>query len=205
MQVGGVWEGAMRAIALQRPLNRFVTVHWTSLGLRDGDAMRATSHLLTAWRDWLRDRGSVWACVWVRENDDGDGSKGSHLHVLVHVPEADRATFNRATQRMALKAADRQVGVTGAVLSRAVGSVGMETRSPASYRANLAAALAYMSKGAPLALAGHMAGLAGNLAPEAVLNFSRFSQGGLVIGKRAGWSRDLFNASRRNQKPQFHW
>lgn len=79
-EVDSIWSAARAALAIGSPLNRLVTVHWEALGVNDPAAGKATQALVTLARDWLRDRGVRFASVWVRENDAGDGSKGSHLH-----------------------------------------------------------------------------------------------------------------------------
>ena len=197
-QVRGLWSAGLHALALQRPLTRFVTVHWASFGLGDSEAMAATSRLLTYWRDWLRDRGVPWAVVWVRENDNGDSSKGSHLHVLVHVPVNAQLSFSRFTQSASVRAAQAAKRISGAVRSRAVGSIGMETRSPASYRANLARALRYLSKGMGQSSVPLVIHYTECLAPETVFELPSSELGGVVIGKRCGWSKSLTPSGKRS-------
>ncbi len=49
---------------------------------------RATSAFLKQVRDLLARRGQRFAYVRVLENDAGDGSKGGHAHILLHLPPA---------------------------------------------------------------------------------------------------------------------
>jgi hypothetical protein len=197
--VAALWQAGLRAPARGQPLNRFTTVHWGAMGLDDRKAMAATSAFLTRVRDWLRDRGTAAAFVWVRENDTGDGRTGSHLHLLLHVPSHLRALFVRQQGRWAAKSA----GLSGrapsrAVRSRAVGAVDLEARNPDAYRLNLASTLAYLAKGQDgtgahlsASRASAMAGpLAGLLKPV------RTFEGGVVAGKRCGVSRGLSVAAR---------
>jgi hypothetical protein len=77
-QVRDVLAAVAHAERIGLPLNRLVTVHWGAMGVTDADAGRALARVLKLWREALAARGLPFACVWVRENDNGDGSKGSH-------------------------------------------------------------------------------------------------------------------------------
>jgi hypothetical protein len=86
-----VVEAAQRAIAIGRPFNRHLTVHWEKAGLTDAEAAGATGRLLKLIKDWLRRHGGT-AYTWVRENGDG---KGSHTHILLHVPSWPMSAMGR--------------------------------------------------------------------------------------------------------------
>ena len=80
-------DAAYQAIKIGLPLNRFVTVHFERAGMTDAQAATAISAIMKLATDWMRKRGYVIAYAWVRENDAGDGSKGSHVHILFHCPD----------------------------------------------------------------------------------------------------------------------
>ena len=85
-QVSGIMEASEAAIAAGRPFNRFITVHWTALGVPDAKAARATGRLIKLASDWCSTKRVKMTWAWVRENDFGDRSKGSHVHMLLHCP-----------------------------------------------------------------------------------------------------------------------
>lgn len=176
-QVRAIFAAVARASAIDLPLNRHWTVHWTRAGVTDDKACAATGALLTLVRDWLRKHGHRFACVWVRENDDGDGSKGSHVHILLYVPIElkwcgwrNRRWLERVTRR-AYVARTSRTQVVG-------GSKSAAKPSLAPFRANLRAITAYISKSAPT----------GALR---ALGVDRHGEGGTVIGKRWGRSEAL--------------
>ena len=111
------------------------------------------------------------------------------LHCLPLVNQ--QLSFSRFTQSASVRAAQAAKRVSGAVRSRAVGSIGMEIRSPASYRANLARALRYLSKGMRQSSVPSVIHYMECLAPEAIFELPSSELGGVVIGKRCGWSRNL--------------
>ncbi len=189
--LAGIYRAAERAIDLGYPLNRFVSVHWSCLGIGDDKAMTATSRLLTLARDWFRDRGVKAAWLWVRENDDGGNSKGSHLHWLLHVPEPHREQFVRRVQGWALKAAGGVPRRARAVQTEPVGSNGLASRNEAAYRANLGAVLSYVAKGCDSAHAASVRQASQTIAQGPLSRPIRSEQGGRIIGKRCDWSRAL--------------
>lgn len=175
-QVQSLWAAAERAAATGRPLNRHVTIHFGALGIADRDAAAAVTRYLKLWGDWARRRGYPVAWCWVRENDAGDGAKGSHVHILAHLPPG--ADLRRVQRGWVAKLTSGNVP-RGAVLTRRVGGgANLAHSAPEKYRSNLAAVLAYVSKGADRATA-HALGL------------KRWGEGGRIIGKRCGWSAKL--------------
>lgn len=186
--------GAERAYAMGLPFNRLVTIHWEAMGLDDAGAAHATQALICKAKDWLRDRGVRFASAWVRENDAGDGSKGSHLHWLVHVPDNHRAAFLRAVARFACDVAGIPARVAGGVHSRPVGAVGLEGRNLDAYRLNLAHALAYLSKQSDQFARASIGAYARRVYPA--FDVARLPElhAGRVTGKRAGISRLLARA-----------
>jgi hypothetical protein len=133
-QARALLAAVQHAERIDLPFNRLVTVHWGAMRLSDAEALAATGKLLKLWREALAARGLPFACVWIRENDDGDGSKGPHVHILAHVPAAARSGFLRRLRAWARLAAggryNRRSGsvegpayAKGAVASRDVSEV----------------------------------------------------------------------------------
>lgn len=179
-QVHAIFAAVAKASAIGLPLNRHWTVHWGRTGVSDDLAAAATSALLTLVRDWLRKRGHRFACVWVRENDDGDGSKGSHVHILLHVP-AELKWCGWRNRRWLERVTDKRY-VASTSRTRVIGrSRKAAETSPDSFQTNLAVVAGYVAKNAPTAVLR-------------ALDVIRRSESGLVIGKR--WGRSEWLASR---------
>lgn len=161
-QVMAVRDAADRAIVAGRPFNRFTTVHWGALGVLDIDAARMTGRLIKLASDWCATKGEKMTWVWVRENDEGDRSKGSHVHILLHCPVD--LPIGRMWRRWLRRVTGRAYKVDG-VFSRSVGpTLATYANNPAIYRENLNGVLNYMTKGS-----------------------SGADLGGWVIGKRISW------------------
>jgi hypothetical protein len=92
-QVRNTIEAAQFAVATGIPLNRHITVHWQEAGIADNRAAAATGAFIKLASQFLQKRGEPFAYVWIRENDDGDGCKGSHVHILAHVRPDAAAAF----------------------------------------------------------------------------------------------------------------
>ena len=160
------------------PLNRHLTLHWGCYGIADADAGRATGDFLKLAGQFLRSKRQPFAFVYVRENDEGDGSKGPHSHLLLHVPPAIALRFV-AMQRRWLKIVTGKAYRRKAMKTSRIGrSVNAATTSPALHAANLAVVAHYVLKAAE---------------PAAVsaLGLTRAPVYGRVIGKRAGWSENI--------------
>jgi hypothetical protein len=170
---------AYEAYAAALPFNRHLTVHWSALGLSDGEAAWASGRLVKLLSDWLRSYGvaAVWA--WVRENDDGDGSKGSHLHLLLHCPST--VPIGRMWRRWLRKVTGKPYRRGGVHTSRIGGTLNSYDTSPAHYLANLDVVLAYICKGV-------------SPADAAALGIDHAS-GGKIIGKRASIAQCLNHGS----------
>lgn len=171
-QVQAIHDAAARAMACDRPLNRFVSIHWGALGIADADAARATGRLVKLASDWCKTKGVKMTWCWTRENDDGDGSKGSHVHIALHCPSEVPIgrMWRRWLKRLTIKKYQR-----GGIRSRSIGpSLGTYEGSPEMYRDNLAIVIAYMTKGV-------------SRDEAATLGIGRIEFTGNVIGKRAGW------------------
>jgi hypothetical protein len=187
-QAASLIDGAAMAMAMGKPLNGFLTIHWGQLSLSDNQAGQASQALLRQARDWLRDNGAAAAWVWVRENDTASERKGAHLHALVHVPASLRPKFARRLQRWCTAAAQCKRYVAKASRFKTVGPrVGCEIALPEVYRANLREVVAYLLKGVPESAAGGLERIwqgDGAAMPNP-------GSGGFVSGKRAGVSREL--------------
>ncbi|WP_069309948.1 hypothetical protein [Porphyrobacter sp. LM 6] len=156
-----------RASAIGKPFTHLITVHWEAAGLSDAEAMKATTAALKYWREWLR---GETAYIWTRENGDG---KGSHLHVLAHLPEG-REINGRRSMRW-VESITGEPYRRGAILSEKI--AGSNQPEGALYVENLGVALAYVLKGAE---------------PDAAAEIGiEHKFGGRVIGKRCGMSRNL--------------
>ncbi len=161
--------------------NRFITIHWERAGLTGHDAVRATSSFLKMARDNLAGKGLRFAYIWVRENDEGDGSKGDHVHILAHIPKGQ--SLGR-WQRGWIKAITAKPYCKGVVLTRTIARHSEAAHStPALYRLNLAILGDYMLKGASKEAA-------------AAFNLPSWRLGGKVTGQRIGMSKNLSRAIR---------
>jgi len=156
-----------RAIAMKRPFNRFLTVHWKTAGLTDREAMAATTAFLKYLREWL---GGATAYIWTRENG---GGKGTHLHILAHYPAS-----RKANGRLAMRWVERITGnlyKQGVIFSEPIS--GASQPDSEHYAENLQTVLAYILKG---------------LEPDAAASLGiEHEHGGRVIGKRCGTSRNI--------------
>jgi hypothetical protein len=152
-------------------LNRHVTVHWGALGLSDHDAAWASGRLIKLATDWLRTQGVAPMWLWVRENDNGDGSKGPHVHILLHCPHS--VHIGRMWRRWLRNITGKPYRRRGVHTARIGGTVNCYQTAPALYQLNLANVLAYICKG---------------VAPADALTLGIVhTPGGTIIGKRAAW------------------
>jgi hypothetical protein len=173
--------GAYQARKIGLPFNRFVTIHFERAGLDDADAAGAIGRIMKLATDWARKQGQAIAYEWVRENDTGDGRKGSHVHILCHCP--DTIPIGRMWQRWLRKVTGRPYRAKAIKSERIGGALNAHATTPAAYLQNLDRVLAYICKGvAP--------------ADAATLGLPRYEAGGRIIGKRAGWSQNVGAKSR---------
>jgi hypothetical protein len=174
-------DAAYHAIKIGLPLNRFVTIHFVRAGLTDADAATAIRRIMKLAKDWMKTKGRMIAHVWVRENDSGDGSKGSHVHILCHCP--DTLPIGRMWRRW-LRKVSRQPYRRNVIKSKRIGgTVNAYANMPAVYLQNLDGVLAYVCKGV-------------SPADAATLSLPKQEAGGWIIGKRAGWSQNIGAKSR---------
>ncbi len=194
-QATGIIEAAQFAAAVGLPFNRHVTIHWERAGISDNRAAAATAHFLKLASDRLaklvrksvkqtgENRASTvsrLAWAWVRENDGGgDGPKGSHVHILLHVP-TDLPWRGWQVRRWLERITGSRYRAGVIKTARIGGSLGA---APAAYHANLAAVVGYVLKGA-----------SGDA--QRALGLDRIESGGRVIGKRAATSQNIGRAAR---------
>lgn len=173
-QCENVTAACWHSVDADAPLNRFISVNWSSADMQD--CKSATSRFLKLAGDWLSDRGIRRAYIWVREGGGGD-----HVHILIHVPLALADAFSRRQQGW-LKALGAKVR-KGVILTEAIGRhYAAAEVSPAYYRQNLDNVIRYVLKGACL--------------EAATFTDHRRQHTGLVSGQRAGVSRDLGRQAR---------
>jgi hypothetical protein len=178
-QVQQIMQAIIAANVIGLPFNRFITIHWERAGLTGHDAARATSRFLKLASDNLASKGLPFAYVWVRENDDGDGSKGDHVHILAHLPKG--RSLGR-WQRRWIKGIIGKAYPTGAILTRVIARHSEAPNTiPALYRLNLAILSDYVLKGASFDAAKAFA-------------VPTWRLGGKVTGQRMGMSRKLSRA-----------
>jgi hypothetical protein len=180
-QAQGVIGGAYRAKDMGLPFNRHIIIHWERLGIPDTEAAWATGRFLKLASDWAATKGGRLIWAWVRENDLGDGSKGSHAHILIHCPST--LPFGRMGRRWLRRITGRPY-IIKAMKSRAIGgTLDASAKATDMYATGLAMVLAYMVKGVT--------------APDgAALGLQTLEPGGRVTGKRAAWSQCL--AAKKN-------
>lgn len=175
-------EAARWSIAADMPFNRHLTVHWAMGGISDNRAAAASSRLIKLIGDWVKKRGGRFAHAWVREMGP---RKGSHVHILLHIPEGFR--LGHMTSRW-FKAIAGKAG-KGAVKTRSIGGSAKAAFSGSEwYEDNLAAVVAYLLKG--VSLEGGQA-----------LGLDIVAAGGTIIGKRVSISQNLRPAGRGYQNP----
>lgn len=160
---------ADKAHGVGKSFNRHVTVHWQALGLSDSEAAWASGRLVKLATDWLRTVGVQPLWLWVRENDDGDGSKGSHLHLLLHCPSS--VPIGRMWRRWLRKITHTPYQRGGVHTARIGGTLNCYDAAPAHYLANLDNVLAYICKGVTPADAAELG--------------VKHAPGGMIIGKRS--------------------
>ena len=169
---------AYQANKIGLPFNRFVTIHFERAGIADAEAAKATGDIMKLATDWLRKQGNVIAYAWVRENDIGDGSKGSHVHILCHCPDA--LPIGRMWQRWLRNVSGRPYRAKSIKSERIGGTVNCYANAPLAYLQNLDRVLAYMSKGV-------------SPADAAMLGLPKQEAGGRIVGKRSAVCAKLLN------------
>jgi hypothetical protein len=174
-------DAAYHAVKIGLPLNRFVTIHFERAGLTDADAAHAIGRIMKLAKDWMQTKGQVAAHIWVRENVIGNGSKGSHVHILCHCP--DTLPIGGMWRRWLRKVTGQPYRRNVIKSKRIGGTVNVYANMPDVYLQNLDRVLAYVCKGV-------------SPADAATLGLPKQEAGGWIIGKRAGWSQNIGAKSR---------
>ncbi|MFN3456512.1 MAG: hypothetical protein ACK4Z8_02915 [Novosphingobium sp.] len=181
-QCEGLIAAARYAEHIGLAFNRHWTVHYERAGIADIDAPEFIGRLLKLARDYsTRKKNGHFTALWVRENGEG---KGGHVHILMHMP-AER-TLRGRTRRWVTLAGGKYKPRTSRVVSIGGRLISADSGSE-HYQHNVGAVLAYVLKGAD-----HQTGEA--------LSLPRSGEGGLVIGKRCGWSQNIGKGSRIEQE-----
>lgn len=167
---------AYQAKNISTPFNLFLTVHWTRAALSDAQAAKATGDLIKYISDWMRTKGVKATWAWVRENDYGDGSKGSHVHIMLHCPAS--LPIAKHFRRWLRKVTGRPYR-KGVIKTERIGStLNAYATSPALYAENLDRVIAYCVKGV-------------TPADALTLSLPKQQDGGRIIGKRCSISQNL--------------
>jgi hypothetical protein len=169
-QAQAIIAAGQRAMVSGRAFNRHVTIHWERADIADARAAKATGDIIKLASDWVRHTGHPMVWCWVRENDGGNGSKGSHVHMLLWCHPA--IPIGRMWRRW-IKRVSGNPYRSGTIKSRTIGHSLLAAESnPAAYGVNLAAVTSYIVKGVDPQYA-------------ATLGLMRVEIGGRVIGKRS--------------------
>ena len=90
-----IWDALHRAVELNMPITRFLTINWSLLGINARQGGQATSRLLKLASDWVRVRGYNWAWAYFREAGfkktnriESEVFTNNHVHIFYHVPDA---------------------------------------------------------------------------------------------------------------------
>lgn len=169
-QAHAIIAAGQRAMATDRAFNRHVTIHWERAGIPDAGAAKATGDIIKLASDWVRRCSHPLLWCWVRENDAGNGSKGSHVHILLWCHPT--MAIGRMWRRWIKRVSGRPYRA-GTFKCRSVGgSLTTASGNPAVYAANLEAVTAYICKGIDPRHAS-------------TLGLTRSGEGGRVTGKRS--------------------
>lgn len=178
-QVYGMIAAAAHAQKIGLAFNRHWIVHYERAGIAEGDGTRFVGHLLRLASAYARRAKGEAAAVWVRENGEG---KGGHVHILLHLPFG--LTLRNRTRRWIVAAGGAVRGRVSRVFSIG-GRLVCAKVGGAHFQQNTDNLVAYLAKGD-----SREAGLA--------LGLRRSGEGGLVIGKRVGWTQNLGVAARQS-------
>ncbi|MBK9589413.1 MAG: hypothetical protein IPO50_13135 [Sphingomonadales bacterium] len=142
---------------------------------------KATGRFIDLLTRWLARNGHRTAWLWVHENGP---HKGGHCHMLAHVPAGCVKDLTGKSKRW-LRTITGNPYRARVILSKPIGGrLGLEAGNPELHAINLAAALAYVCKGATLEAASQF-------------GLERLEPGGRVIGKRCGTSQNIGAKARK--------
>ncbi len=197
-QASGIIEAAQFAAAIGLPFNCHVIIHWERAGVPHNQAAQATARFLKLASDWIAKSGAAvnkqtrdngprilsFAWVWARENDvSGYHSKGSHVHILLHLPLALNWSGWRVRRWVSrLTGKPYRAGVLRT--TRIGGKVCAAFDTTAAYHANLSAVAGYLLKGTTVEAAK-------------TLGLERLETGGRILGKRVATSQNIGKSARQ--------
>lgn len=180
-QVDNLIAAARHADLIGLPFTRMISIHWEAAGVPLDGMAKATGRFTDFLTKALARHGSGTALLWAHENGE---SKGGHLHLLVHAP-ADLVLILTGLQISWLRRITGRAYRKRVIRSDPIGGrLGLEIGNPDLHASNRDVALAYVLKGADAAAA-------------AQFGLERLEPGGLVIGKRCGWSQNIGAKARR--------
>lgn len=178
-QIANLTAAESHAAKIGLPLTRMITIHWQAAGVPLAGMAKASGRFTDLMTKALARHGSRTTWLWTHENLSDDAhEKGGHCHLLAHVP-AKLVRVVTALQRGWLRRISGQPYRKRVIHSQPIGGrLGLEVGNPNLHAVNLAAALAYVLKGAT---------------PEAASLFGlkRVAWGGHVIGKRCSTSQNI--------------
>ena len=181
-QIANLKAAERHATKIGLPFTRMLTIHWEAAAVPLASMARATGHFTDLLGKALSRHGGGTAWLWAHENGHG---KGGHCHLLAHVP-ADLVPIVTGLQRGWLRRIAAKPYRARVIHSKPIGGrLGLEVGNPNLHAVNVAAALAYVLKGA---------------SPEAASHFGleRLEPGGRVVGKRCGTSQNIGAKARRD-------
>ena len=180
-QIANLRAAERHAARIGLPFTRMLTIHWEAAGMPLADMAKATGRFIDLLTRWLARNGHRTAWLWVHENGQ---HKGGHCHMLAHVPAGCVKDLTGKSKRW-LRTITGNPYRARVILSKPIGGrLGLEAGNPELHAINLAAALAYLCKGATLEAASQS-------------GLERLEPGGRVIGKRCGTSQNISAKARK--------
>jgi hypothetical protein len=165
-------EARDRADAMGLRFNRHWTIHYENAGVSEENATNFIGRVLKLARDYARRHGGRFACIWVRE---AGVNYGGHVHILMHIPVG--LSLKGRTRKWIELSGGRCVRKVSRI--RTIGSSLLAAEGGGShYKLNAQIVNFYLLKSA-----SKMAGQS--------LNLPLFGRGGMIIGKRCGYSQNL--------------
>jgi hypothetical protein len=176
-QVDALIEAADFALASGRLFQRHWTVHYEAAGIAEREATRFIGKLLNLVSKQAKRAGGELTALWVRENGH---RKGGHVHILLALPTG-LSLRNRTRKWIQLAG-----GKPGRKVSKVctIGGKLANVAPGAKYQANGEAVLSYLMKGA-------------DTETGRARRLQRYGEGGLIMGKRCGWTQNIGLAARK--------
>lgn len=173
-QLDKLMQVARSAFESGHIFQRHWTVHYGLAGIAPADGARFVGKLIDLVKKQARRVGGDAYAIWVRECASG---KGEHAHILLHLPPG--MSLRNRTRRWIIAAGGKyrkgvsKVTIIGGRLSK----IG-ENRGGHTAR-NAENVVRYILK-------------AGKTETGERLGLARSGEGGVIMGKRCGWTRNLY-------------